>query len=539
MLFNTVQYMFFLPVVVLINYVLPKRARYLWLLEASYYFYMQWNRTYAALLLLCTVATYVSGLVIEKQKKARTLLKTCGLHGVCSLHEICDEKGRCALMEGQRHRTTKTAKFCLLACLLSCLGMLVFFKYTGFVTGWANALLARVRPGAQITGFDILLPVGISFYTLQSLGYLIDVYRGEIYAERNFFRYALFVSFFPQLVAGPIERSKNLLVQLHGCPGFDFGRFKKGLLLVVYGLFLKMVIADRAAVIVDTVFQDTEAYPGFYIAAAAFFFAIQIYCDFYGYTTIARGSALLLGFRLMDNFQAPYHASTVKEFWRRWHISLSSWFRDYLYIPLGGSRKGFVRRQVNLFLVFAVSGLWHGASMGFVFWGMLHALYQIVPELWKKGWERLAAAIAQKIPGVSGFMRTKSRPASFGARLLQRFCTFALVCFAWIFFRAGGFTASVQVIKAMFSVNNWTVLFDGSLFGLGVGRIYMYAMLASMAVLSAADRYKQQGRDVADLVMRQGWVFQTAAVLAMAAAVLLFGCYGTMYDTQQFIYFQF
>lgn len=537
MLFNTVRYMLFLPVVVFVYYMLPKRARYLWLLAASYYFYMQWNRMYVILLFLSTAVTYVGGLVIEKQKKDRMFLKTCRLQGKCELREICDEKGGCALMGRQRHHATKKAKICLLVCMLFCLGILGIYKYTGFVTGWVNALLVRIRPGMNVTGFDILLPVGISFYTLQALGYLIDVYRGGIYAEKNFFRYALFVSFFPQLVAGPVERSKNLLVQLHECPGVDFGSFKKGLLLVVYGLFLKMVIADRAAVIVDTVFQDTDAYPGFYIAAAAFFFAIQIYCDFYGYSTIARGSALLLGFRIMDNFQAPYHVHSVKEFWRRWHISLSSWFRDYLYIPLGGSQKGFVRKQANLFLVFAVSGLWHGASMGFVFWGMLHALYQIIPEVWKKGREKLAESMEQKFPG--RFRYVENKTASFSVRLLQRGCTFALVCFAWLFFRAGSFSVSIQVVKAMFSVNNWTVLFDGSLFGLGVGRIYMYAMCASMAVLSAVDHYKSQGRDVADLVLRQGWIFQTAAVFAMAVAILLYGCYGTLYDTRQFIYFQF
>ena len=539
MLFNTVSYLLFLPAVVLIYYVLPKRARYLWLLAASYYFYMQWNRRYAALLFLCTALTYGGGLVIEKQKKARLLLESCSQRDRCSLKETCARQGACALFEKQKSHATKAAKICLVFCLAFCLGILGVFKYSGFITGWANAFLARIRPGTCIAGFDFLLPVGISFYTLQALGYLIDVYRGDIYAERNFFRYALFVSFFPQLVAGPIERSKNLLVQLSECPGFDFAGFKRGILLVVYGLFLKMVAADRAAVIVDTVFTDTAAYPGFYIAAAVFFFAIQIYCDFYGYSTIARGSALLMGFNLMENFQSPYHARSVREFWRRWHISLGSWFRDYLYIPLGGSRKGFVRRELNLFFVFAVSGLWHGASMGFVFWGMLHALYQILPRLWQKGCGALAEAVRQRFPGSFQGKCAGRKEASFSVRLFQRLCTFVLVSFAWLFFRAGGFSASLQVVRAMLSVNNWTVLFDGSLYGLGVGRGAMYAMLAAIAVLLAVDRYKYRGGDAAGLVLRQGWLFQACTVLAMTAVILLYGCYGTMYDTQQFIYFQF
>lgn len=525
MLFNTVEYLIFLPVVVMIYYALPKRVRYLWLLAASYYFYMQWNTLYSLLLLFCTVITYVGGLIIEKQKK-RAAQKT----------DILKETNP---LPKNQNSHAKPGKICLLVCVAFCLGILGIYKYSGFMINWLNFVLTRFRPGISLAEFHILLPVGISFYTLQALGYLIDVYKGEIYAEKNFFRYALFVSFFPQLVAGPIERSKNLLIQLHECPGFHFKNFKKGLLLIVYGLFLKMVIADRAAVIVNTVFMDTETYPGVYIAVALFFFAIQIYCDFYGYTTIARGSALLMGFYLMDNFSAPYHSRSIKEFWRRWHISLSSWFRDYLYIPLGGNRKGFARKELNLFVVFAVSGLWHGASMGFVFWGVLHALYQIIPELWKKGRDILVKALKRKFPDCYLQKYTDEKNTSFSIRLLQRSCAFVLVSFAWLFFRAGSLSASLQVLNALFSLNNWTVLFDGSLFGLGVARNYMYILLASIAILAAVDRYKYRGKDVGDLVLRQGWLFQTLVVLAMTAVILLYGCYGTMYDTKQFIYFQF
>lgn len=220
-----------------------------------------------------------------------------------------------------------------------------------------NVVVCRYLLNQQtLIKFDILLPVGISFYILQAIGYLIDVYRGNINAEKNFFRYALFVSFFPQLVAGPIERSRSLLIQLREYHAFSFENLKKGILLVIYGLFLKMVIADRAAIIVDTVFGDIGECSGFYIVAAVFFFSIQIYCDFYGYSVIARGSALLMGIHLMNNFSAPYYAYSVKEFWKRWHISLSGWFRDYLYIPLGGSRKGFLRKEFNLLIVFVLTG---------------------------------------------------------------------------------------------------------------------------------------------------------------------------------------
>lgn len=316
MLFNTPQYLIFLPLVVLVYYCIPQKLRYIWLLITSYYFYMQWNPLYVTLLFSCTLFTYFCGRIIQR------------------------------LRDGGDIRKTKQ-KICFIGCLLLNLGILGFFKYFNFGIGLLNHLLSFVHMEQISLTYDILLPVGISFYTLQALGYLIDVYRGDIYAEKNFLKYALFVSFFPQLVAGPIERSKNLLIQLHSPQSFRYDNLRKGCLLVLYGLFLKMVIADRAAVIVDTVYENSPAYPGFYIVVATVFFAIQIYCDFYGYSTIARGSALIMGICLMDNFNAPYYARSVKEFWRRWHISLSGWFRDYLYIPLGGNRKGQVRKEIG------------------------------------------------------------------------------------------------------------------------------------------------------------------------------------------------
>lgn len=484
MLFNTVQYLVFLPMVILIYYMLPARIRYIWLLIASYYFYMQWNPLHVLLLFTCTAITYIGGIIIENRKRQ---------------------------------------KICLLLCVLFSLGMLGFYKYSGFGIHWINVILSRFRLSPVGVGFDILLPVGISFYTLQALGYLIDVYQGKIHAEKNFLRYALFVAFFPQLVAGPIERSKNLLIQLREYHCFNFGNLKKGILMIVYGLFLKMVIADRAAIIVDTVFNNTMAYPGFYIAVAVLFFAIQIYCDFYGYSTIARGSALIMGIRLMDNFAAPYYSGSIKEFWRRWHISLSSWFRDYLYIPLGGSRKGFVHKEINLFLVFAVSGFWHGASLSFIFWGILHALYQIVSDSFKK---------------IVPDGRTE-KLVTFSRRLFRRLVTFLIVAFAWLFFRAGSLAASLLAIKSMISVNNWMVLLDGSLFGLGVPSNYMAVLLMGIFLLFVVDYYKYRGFDVAQMVLRQGWIFQGLTVLFLVMAILLYGCYGELYDVQQFIYFQF
>lgn len=515
MLFNTPQYLIFLPFVVFVYYCLPKKVRYIWLLVTSYYFYMQWNPLYVTLLFLCTLLTYLCGRILERLGAGET---------------DGEEVSR------QRKRRLKQ-KWCFAVCIMLNLGILGFFKYFQFGISILNHLLSVIHVDGIGWENDILLPVGISFYTLQALGYLIDVYRGDIYAEKNFLRYALFVSFFPQLVAGPIERSKNLLVQLSKPQAFSYENLRKGALLVLYGLFLKMVIADRAAIIVDTVYQNSEAYPGYYIIVATLFFSIQIYCDFYGYSTIARGSALIMGIRLMENFNAPYYSKSVKEFWRRWHISLSGWFRDYLYIPLGGNRKGFLRKQANLLTVFTVSGLWHGASFAFVFWGLLNGAYQVIEDAISEIGRRMAAYI-QKWQEIIGEQEQKAEK-HFSTILFRTIRTFLLVSFAWLFFRAGGLRQAIRLLLGIFYENNWTILFDGSLYELGVARNYMNVLLASILILFVVDYHKYHGKDVADAFLRQGWWFRVSGIMLLLFTILLYGCYGELYDTQQFIYFQF
>lgn len=508
MLFNTPQYLLFLPIVVVIYYCLPQKVRYIWLLTASYYFYMQWNSLYVILLFFCTLLTYTCARIIENLRVHR-----------------------------EDKQNDYRQKICLAICILLNLGILGFFKYFNFGISWLNSLLAYIHINEIDWNHDILLPVGISFYTLQALGYLIDVYRGDIYAEKNFMRYALFVSFFPQLVAGPIERSKNLLVQLHTPKSFQYENLRKGLLLVLWGLFLKMVIADRAAIIVDTVYGNSKVYQGFYIIVATVFFAIQIYCDFYGYSTIARGSALIMGIHLMDNFNAPYYAKSVKEFWQRWHISLSGWFRDYLYIPLGGNRIGMLRKECNLLVVFAVSGLWHGASLAFILWGILNGIYQVIGDM--------SFVIKKNIENVKEkwmkYAETKERyvEIQFSTKLFQTIFTFMLVTFAWLFFRAGGGKAAIEILKNMVSVNNWFIFFDGSLYELGVAKNYMNVLLISILLLFIVDFHKYHGKDIANVLLRQGWCFRVISIMLLIFTILLYGCYGELYDTQQFIYFQF
>ena len=349
MSFNSVDFLIFFPAVVLIYYIIPQKIRYLWLLFSSYYFYMSWNPKYAFLIALSTVLTWVTGWLVERFKRA------------------------------QKERISR---YFVLVCILINLGILFLFKYLDFGINTLNKVLAYMNITLVTNPFDFLLPVGISFYTFQALGYIIDVYRGRVKAEHNILKYALFVSFFPQLVAGPIERSENLLRQINESQHIkrkeNFIRITNGLIYMLYGYFLKMVIADRIAILVNTVWDNWYLYGGVELLVAAIGFALQIYCDFSSYSTIAIGAAQVMGFTLMENFEAPYFACSIKEFWRRWHISLSQWFRDYVYIPLGGNRCSTIKKYCNLWITFLISGLWHGANLTFVAWGGIHGLYQIL-----------------------------------------------------------------------------------------------------------------------------------------------------------------
>lgn len=389
MQFNSLAFLTFFPVVVLFYYVIPAKFRYIWLLAASYYFYMCWNAKYALLLFFSTAVTYLSGILI----------------GFFNDRPWGDRRIR---------RLRKLSVACSFAGNLS---VLFWFKYFDFA--FINISAAALKFGVVLNrpDFDILLPVGISFYTFQALGYTMDVYRGVIPTEKNFLKYALFVSFFPQLVAGPIERSKNLLTQIHTPTRFCVQNARQGLLTMAYGLILKMVIADRIALLIDPVLSDYASYHGMVLVFCIAMFAFQIYCDFHGYTQIAIGSAQVLGFSLQENFRSPYLATNVRDFWRRWHISLTSWFTDYLYIPLGGNRKGTLRKYANTLFVFLCSGLWHGASWAYVLWGGLNGLYLVLYDLLRPVLGKLTA-------------KFKISTSTLGWKLLSGLTTFILVDYA-------------------------------------------------------------------------------------------------------------
>ena len=328
--FNSIEFLIFYPLVLLLNFIVPLKYRWIMLLGFSYYFYMSWNPSLIFLILFTTVVSWICSLIIEKTDKQAV------------------------------------KKLCITVTLLICLGVLFFFKYYNFLANSFSAILAIFGTANTDFTLNLILPVGISFYTFQTLSYAIDVYRGDVKTERHFGYYALFVVFFPQLVAGPIERPDNLLPQLKAEHRWNNEDALAGFKRMLVGFFKKVVVADLLAVYVNVIYNDVENATGLGVIIASVMFAVQIYCDFSGYTDIAIGCARVMGYKLMQNFDRPYCAKSIKEFWNRWHISLSSWFRDYLFFPLGGSRCATWKRYRNVMIVFLVSGLWHGADWTYV-----------------------------------------------------------------------------------------------------------------------------------------------------------------------------
>lgn len=483
MLFNSFSFFLFLPIVLVLYMVTPKKLRWALLLVASYYFYMSWNASYAILIAFSTVVTYFSGIYI---------------------HQASSERRK---------------KVIVAISFIVNLAILFFYKYFNFFSKTIEELFDVIGLQIEAPILDILLPVGISFYTFQALSYTMDVYRNEIKPERHIGIYALFVSYFPQLVAGPIERSKHLLPQLRSLRQFDYDNLRTGCILILWGFFKKIVIADRVAILINTVYDDPSKYTGIETFWAVLLFSIQIFCDFSAYTDIARGVARLMGIDLMKNFDSPYFAKSITEFWRRWHISLSTWFRDYLYIPLGGSRIGIQRTYVNLFIVFLVSGLWHGASMNFVIWGAMHGVFIVLEKMFRK---------------VSS--KNYSQKVSFSTSLFQRILTFIAVTFLWIFFRADTFKDSIIVVKNLFQWDSENV-FNGSLYNLGITSNEFYWTLAFIVLMLLVEYYHSFINNISAMLAKQHIALRWITYIAFVLIILIFGAYGG--EQQEFIYFQF
>lgn len=495
MLFNSYSFLFFFPIVLLVLFILPAgRVRRIWLLLCSLFFYACWNVRHLFLLAASILITYACGLLMGR---------------------ISDRRKQKLVMAGG---------------LVLDFGILFFFKYYGFFIDTINSVLSHFGQFTVTDRLDVLLPVGISFYTFQAVGYTIDVYRGDIKPEKDLVKYALFVSFFPQLVAGPIERSKNMFSQIDALGDkkiFDYERIRSGFIYLFWGLFLKMVIADRISVLVDEVFDRYYTYGTLILITGAAAFAIQIYCDFASYSIIAAGSAEMLGFSLMENFDTPYFAMSVRDFWRRWHISLSTWFRDYLYFPLGGGRCSTIKKYRNILITFLVSGLWHGADWSFVIWGGLHGVFQVAGDVLTPLRSRIRTALC-------------ADENSFGYRLGRIIGTFILTDFAWIFFRAKTAGDAFSYIQRMLTRFDPWVLTDGSIYTLGLDMKEMHILLASLLVLFAVSllKYRRHIRPDAFLC-RQGTVFRVLVVYALIMSIIIFGKYGPSEAMKAFIYFQF
>ena len=479
MLFNSLKFAVFLPIVFGIYWALPHRLRWLLLLISSYYFYMSWNPKYVFLILLTTVISYFAALGLER------------LRG-------------------------KTARRLILAgTSVICLGTLFLFKYFNFFMGSLGRVCGLLSIPLHPVTLKLLLPVGISFYTFQTLSYVIDVYRGDIPAEHHLGKYATFISFFPQLVAGPIERASNLLPQILGEHTFDYGQASYGLKLMAWGYFKKILIADALAQYTSILAAPGD-YTGFSLVLAVFFFAVQIYCDFSGYSDIAIGTANLLGIRLMTNFKSPYYSQSIRQFWSRWHISLSTWFRDYVYIPLGGSRVGKVRHCLNLMITFLVSGLWHGAQWTFVIWGGVHGAMQIAENL--------------LCP------RRLRKPSTGVTAMIRMAAVFAVCCFAWVFFVSDCVSDAFYTLSHMFRgisdpIGYLTVGIDG----MGLDFPKLSGLCLPIAVLAVFDWFSLK-EDVIAAISSRKWYIRWPVYLALVLWLMIML---PSEQTSEFIYFQF
>ncbi|MBQ8198156.1 MAG: MBOAT family protein [Lachnospiraceae bacterium] len=485
MLFNSLAFAVFLPIVFFLYWALPNKYRPIWILIASYYFYMSWNVKYVVLILFTTVISYGCAILMQKWKKKKTVL-LCGT-------------------------------------LIASLGVLFFFKYFNFFSISAANVLSRFAIQVHPVTLSLMLPVGISFYTFQTLSYVIDVYRGDVEAEKNFITYAAFISFFPQLVAGPIERTKNLFPQIKGEHRFDKEQVTYGLLLMAWGFFKKLVVADNLAIYADQIFDDVHYYGGFSMLMAALFFTFQIYCDFSGYSDIAIGCAKLFDIRLMTNFRSPYFAISIKDFWSRWHISLSTWFRDYVYIPLGGNRVNKVHNAFNLMVTFLVSGLWHGAAWHFVVWGGLHGALQVLENCFP---------FMKKLT-----RRAKENPESLRGPLIWfcRMVTFVTAMLAWVFFRAGSVSDACYVLLHMWDgISSPVSYVTRGLTDFGMGVSDVLSLAIPFLILVAYDYIALREDPIAKLRRLKKpvrWVIYYGFIFL----VLMFASF----NAQEFVYFQF
>lgn len=487
MLFNSIEFLFFFPIVTLLYFILPHKFRWSLLLLASCFFYMFFKPIYILILFFTIIIDYFAGILIES---------------------TADKKQK---------------KLCLIASLIANIGVLAVFKYYNFLNENISGLAGLFGYKNHIPYLSILLPIGLSFHTFQAMSYTIEVYRGKQKAERHFGIYALYVMFYPQLVAGPIERPQNILHQFHEKHYFKYENMVRGLRLMLWGFFIKLVIADRLSIAVNHVYNNPHDKEGLTLIIATVFFSFQIYCDFAGYSTIAVGLAKILGIDLMINFDRPYFSKSVSEFWNRWHISLSTWFRDYLYFPLGGNRCKTSRWCFNIMVTFLISGIWHGANWTFVIWGGLNGFFILMSHLTKNLRQEILKIIPmQKFP--------------FFQKAFQVSVTFVLVSFAWIFFRANHVQDAGYIITHMFSgLDGLSVHYvKESIHQLGMNRSDFLIAIFSLGFLLSVEMLLRK-KSLYELLQAKPQWLRWSAYYAIGIFILTLG----VFSKTQFIYFQF
>ena len=480
MLFNSFNFLLFFPLVTALYFILPHRYRWAFLLLASIVFYSAFIPYYVFILFGLITIDYFAARYIEDA-------------------------------------LPKKKRFFLLISIFSLIVALIIFKYFNFFSVNLVALAKFLHWNYSLPTLNLILPIGLSFHTFQSLSYVIEVYRGNQRAEHHFGIYALYVMFYPQLVAGPIERPQNLLHQFYEVHRLDFKRMADGLTLMIWGFFKKIVIADRIATSVNQVFGHLSDYQGPAIAIAVLFFTFQIYCDFSGYSDIAIGAARVMGFKLMKNFNAPYLASSIGDFWKRWHISLSTWFRDYLYIPLGGNRVSHLRSSFNILFTFLISGLWHGANWTFVIWGFLHGSYAILQRFVNQ------FQLSTRVFG--------TRFALYLGPIIGALVTFLFVSFAWIFFRVSNVTDAFWAVRKIFS--GWDNI-SLAAFSSGESPLHFFISLSSIIFLIITE-YGQQFHNLYFRFLRQPLLIKSVIYSLLILTILVLG----NFEGQEFIYFQF
>ena len=465
MLFNSINYFIFLFIIIIIYFIAPEKYRKYILLLASYFFYAYSDFKNIIILILVTLISFISGLLLEKYKNKNTQKKI------------------------------------IFIAIFLIVGILIYFKYLKFVYENINYLL-----NTNFSIENIVVPLGISFFTLQAISYPIDVYRKDVNVEKNIVTFALFVSFFPQILSGPIGKSKNMLPQFNNKCIAKKENIKIGVYIILFGLFQKMIIADLLAIGVNNVYSNLADYKGIALIIVAFMYSFQIYFDFNSYSKMAYGSGKIFGYELINNFKSPYFSHSIKEFWSKWHISLSTWFRDYIYFPLGGSRISKNRTYLNILIVFLISGLWHGAAYTFIIWGILHALFQIFERQFN---------------------------LYFKFNFLNIIKTFILVTFAWIFFRANTLEDAIYFIKNMFFID--LVNIKNQILSIGLDKIDILVLIVSIALVLTLEVINIK-KDICSWFVKTSPNFQVMVIMTTIFLIIIFGVYGPGFDNSQFIY---